>query len=210
MKKWFILIFYVILFLWGITNRDLFLTWIQENNHSYLFVFLFLSTLFATIPIIPFTLFGGLVGVKYGVTVGLMINWFGAFSASLLYYFFARFLLSENTSEKFTKYKKLEKFHSLIEGDTFMAILLFRLIPIIPPFIVHIYSGVSRIRLQTYLVATGIGLVPSMFILAFGGDQLFTNFPQFLLGLSLYLIFVLGIYLAYRLWIKSKVQVVRE
>lgn len=210
MKKWLVFIIYLLIFLWGMANRDIIFSWLQDGSRSYIILFLVLSALFATIPIVPFTLFGGLVGLKYGVTIGLVINWFGAFTAAVIYYLCARYLFGESASKKFSNYKRIKKFHSLIEKYTFISILLFRLVPIIPPFVVHIYSGIRKISVSTYLVATGVGLIPSMFILALGGDQLFKDFSLFLMTLFLYVLFVFTIYIAYRFWIRSKVEYIRE
>lgn len=212
MKKWMIVVFYLFLFIWGITKKEQIILWVNETNtgFSYLCLMLLFSALIATVPIIPFTIFGGMIGVKYGIFLGLMINWFGMFLAATIYYIFARYFLFGYFQSKIQKYKKLHKVHVFIDNHVFLSIVLLRLIPVIPPFIIHIYSGLKPIPLNTYALATALGLIPPMFILAYGGTQLFKNLLQFFIILSLYVLTVLMTYLLYRIRIKSSVRVIKE
>jgi uncharacterized membrane protein YdjX (TVP38/TMEM64 family) len=210
MKKTVVILFYLLAVMWGFINREFIFTFIKDSDESYLYLFFILSVLIATIPVIPFTIFGGLVGIKYGVAIGLAINWFGSFSAAIVYYIMARFIFANYFSRKIKQYERVEKINTLMNQNLFFSILIFRLIPIIPPLVIHIYSGVSKIPPSTYLTATGIGMIPSMLILAFGGEQIFSNFPQFILGITVYISFLLLTYFVYRGWVKGKVRFARE
>jgi uncharacterized membrane protein YdjX (TVP38/TMEM64 family) len=49
-----------------------------------------------------------------------------------------------------------------------------RLIPAFPFFLVNLVSGLTRINVGTYIVATAIGTLPGSFVYAFAGRQLGT------------------------------------
>ena len=47
-----------------------------------------------------------------------------------------------------------------------------RLIPAFPFFLVNLVSGLTRVNLGTYIIATSIGIIPGSFVFAFAGKQL--------------------------------------
>lgn len=212
MKKWWIFAFYLLLLIGGVTEREKIILWLNESNTGivYILIMSLLSALVATVPIIPFTLFATIIGVKYGFILGLLINWVGMFIAATIYYLIARYFLAGYFYKQIRKYKKLDKLHSFIDNHLFLSIVILRLIPVIPPFIIHIYSGLKPIPYSTYVLATAIGIIPPMFMQAYGGTQLLTNLPHFFLVLTLYALTVLIIYLLYRVRTKNRVQLIKE
>ncbi|MBB6454920.1 putative membrane protein YdjX (TVP38/TMEM64 family) [Salirhabdus euzebyi] len=211
MKKWIFLgVFYIITIVVGFQNKALILAWIQESTLSQLPIMFFTSVLLSVFPIVPFTLFAGVMGVKYGAVLGMAINWFGGVSAAALFFLLARYGFQENFRKKIEHYKGLEKFTRMIEQNAFVAVLLVRLISLVPPPVVNIYSGLSRMPFKVYILATGIGKIPSMFFYAFSGSQLFESIGMFIFGLSVYVLFVIFIILMYKKWFKDKEKIITE
>lgn len=200
MKKWCVLLFYTVILILGILNKDLLIAWVHNSDPSDLPLMFLLSILTAAIPFIPFTLFAGLMGAKYGVFIGTLINWTGGFSAAILYFFLARVFFRSFFSHYLERVHKIQRFQGMLEKNAFIAILIVRLSAILPPPIVNIYTGVSNISFRTFLPATGFGLVPPMFMVAFSGSQLFTSILYLSIGIIIYAVFVLSILLVYRLW----------
>lgn len=201
MKKWWILTFYTIILIIGLINKDLILNWIQKSDPSDLPVMFFLSVLIAAIPIIPFTLFAGLMGAKYGVLIGTLINWFGGVSASIIYFFLARIFFRNFFSNYLIRVKGIQKFQIMLEKNAFISILFVRLLTIIPPPVVNIYSGICNISFGTFITATAIGKVPPMLIIAYSGEQMFSSITNLSLGIFIYLLFLLLILLVYKFWV---------
>lgn len=199
MRKWWILIGYIIILIIGLLNKDFILSWIQKSEPANLPIMFFLSAFIASIPIIPFTLFAGLMGAKYGVMVGSLINWFGGVSAGVIYFILSRYFLRDFFSNYLKRLNGIQRFQTMLEKNAFMAILIGRMIAIPPP-VINIYSGVSNIPFGTYLMATAIGKLPPMIIIAYSGDQIFSSLLNFSLGIIFYLIFLLFILLIYRVW----------
>ncbi|MBM7587139.1 putative membrane protein YdjX (TVP38/TMEM64 family) [Bacillus pakistanensis] len=206
MKKSFLIFFYILLMIIGFYNKDLLIHWINDNNASYLPLMLALSILFATIPIIPFTLFAGIMGTKYGIILGFVINWFGGVSAAIFYYLLARYLFADYFKKHTPRFKKINKFNESMKDHAFLAVLIGRLISIIPPTAIHIYSAMNHIPFLKYLLATSVGQIPIMFMLAFGGNQIFAHPLIFIAGIGLYSLFLLGVFFIYRYYFKNKVK----
>lgn len=206
MKKWFILFAYLSLIIAGFIYRDALMAWIQNSDPSELPFMLFLSAFLASIPVIPFTLFGGLMGIKFGVALGFIINWFGSLTAAILYYLFTRRFLADFFKRYVEHYRGVRKFNLLIKENSFLAVLLSRMIPVIPPTVINVYSAVNNIKFSTYIIASLIGKIPPMLFLAFGGSQIFLDIHAFLLGLTIYLIFLLVIFFIYRTYFKRKIE----
>ncbi|WP_026584326.1 TVP38/TMEM64 family protein [Bacillus sp. J33] len=204
MRKWVILIGYIIILTIGLINKDWILSWIQTSERSSLPIMLFLSTLIAAIPIIPFTIFAGLMGAKFGVMAGLLINWFGGVSASVLYFFLARYFFKGFFSNYLNRVKGVVRFQNMVERNAFIAILLGRMIMIIPPPVINIYSGVTNIPFTVFFAGTVIGNLPPMFLIAYSGEQIFSSLRNLSLGVILYAIFILFILLIYKVWFVPK------
>lgn len=201
MKKWPLFLSYLIPLVIGLLNQDSILRWIHDPESPLYFVFV-LSIIIAILPIIPFTLFGGIMGIKYGLFLGFFINWIGSLIAALAYYTFARFLLSDFFKKKLEKDTRLRSLQTTMKNNSFGAIFLMRMLPIIPPVLIHIYCALNRISFLPYFWATAAGYIPPMLFLAFGGEKLFADFNVFIIGLILYALFITAVFSGYRLCLK--------
>lgn len=198
MKKWVILLSYLAVLLIGFLNRDYIIEWIGNRDPSYLPAVFLLSALFATIPIIPFTIYAGLMGAKYGIVIGMAINWFGATSAAVFYFWLARYLMRDFFNRYIKRFEGVQKLNDMIEKNAFIAILIGRMVPIVPPPMMNIYPALNNIPFSTYFKASAIGKIPPMFIMAYGGAQIFSSMKNFLIGIFLYFLFVLCVFWVYR------------
>jgi uncharacterized membrane protein YdjX (TVP38/TMEM64 family) len=78
------------------------------------------------------------------------------------------------------------------------------MIPIVPPPVVNVYSGLSSMMFKTYILATALGKIPGTIIFAYLGNQLFVSFHSFFLGAFIYILFIIIVVLIYRRWYKAK------
>ncbi|WP_264739182.1 TVP38/TMEM64 family protein [Cytobacillus firmus] len=206
MRKWWIVIAYVTLLIIGITNKDYLLEWLRTSETLWLPAMFLFSVLAASIPFLPFTLFAGIMGVKFGAMVGLLINWFGVLCTSLIYFFLSRYYFRNYFTAYLGRYKGINKFQGLFEKNAFIAILFGRMIAIIPPQVFNIYCGIADIPFRHFFIGTAIGMLPPMFMLAYSGEQLFLSLHNLLLGVVWYLLFLLGLFLCYKLWFHNKLD----
>ncbi|WP_221566575.1 TVP38/TMEM64 family protein [Alkalihalobacillus sp. TS-13] len=206
MKKWWILVVYLIVVIIVYLNKEFLWEWIQDSDLTDLPYMFLLSAFIATVPVVPFTVFAGLMGVKYGTFTGLLINWWGGVTASIIYFLLARHMFAGFFGNYIKQFRGIHRFNYMIEKNAFIAILFSRLVPVIPPPVVNIYSGLTKISFWIYLSASAIGKLPPMFIFAYGGDHIFSSWRYTVAGLSAYVLFLFIVFLIYRVWVRNKTK----
>ncbi|MDQ0857363.1 TVP38/TMEM64 family protein [Bacillus sp. V2I10] len=209
-KVLFFAIIYGVILLTAFYYREILLKWLNDTDFSQIPFMFFLSVVLSVVPIIPFSVFAGMMGAKYGIWIGSMINWFGTVGAAIIFFVLARYFFINEFKQYVSRFKGFEKLNSIINRSSFITVLLARLIYIIPPPVINIYSGLSSMSFKTYFFATAIGQIPAMIVYAFLGSQLFTSVQTFVQGLVLYLGFILVVLLIYRKWLKGKSNVALE
>ncbi|RFU70470.1 TVP38/TMEM64 family protein [Peribacillus saganii] len=204
MKKWLILIMYLLVILIGFFNKEHIWQWIQDDGKAHLPLMFLFSAIIATIPVIPFTFFSVIMGAKYGWLQGSFIIWFGGLISCTIYFLLARYLLTDFLKVYVRRFKHIEKFQRMIEKNAFAAVFLARIIPIIPPPVVNIYSGVTAIAFLTYLTATALGKIPPAFFVAYTGGHIMTSWSKLFIVALFYFIFVICILYFYKKWFAEK------
>ncbi|MFC2949880.1 TVP38/TMEM64 family protein [Virgibacillus sediminis] len=198
----FVALYSIILYI-ALIHREELIIWLDRANLAQLPLMFGLSILFSVIPIIPFTIFAGVMGVKYGVWVGAIINWTGSVGAAVIYFILARYYFVNQFQIYIQKFEKVQKFDAIISRNAFISVLISRMISIIPPPVVNIYSGLSTMQFFTYFIATALGQIPGMIIYAYLGNQLAASFQGFVAGLLIYLMFLAILIPIYRHWYRG-------
>ena len=122
-----------------------------------IFVDLLIIALLMLFPVIPFILIAGVNILLYGWIGGFFLSLSGSLLGDSLGFWLARNLGQEWAQ---TKIKKLGKWGSDIEGNSYFIILISRLIPILPSAAVNYAAGLSQITYPSFLFATFLGQVP--------------------------------------------------
>lgn len=184
-------------------NRGPLLDWLHQSDYNQLPAMFLLSILFSIIPIVPYTVFAGVMGAKYGVFIGSFVNWVGSVGAAFFFFVSVRYFFFDPFRNFIRRYEKVETFDEMIGRNGFIAVLFGRLLPMIPTPVVNLYSGLSSITFRQYMLATAIGQIPNVVIYAYLGNQLFTSIQAAALGVFLYASFLLVILSLYYWWYKS-------
>lgn len=206
-KGLFFVIIYGVILLTVFSYRDFLLNWLNNSDYSQIPFMFFLSVLLSVVPIFPFSVFAGMMGAKYGIWFGSMINWFGSVGAAILFFVLARYFFINEFKQYVSRFKSTKTMNGILNRNTFSTVLLARIIYIIPPPVINIYSGLSTMSFKTYFFATAIGQVPAMIVYAYLGNQLFTSVQTFIQVLALYIGFILIVLLIYRRWFNGKSKV---
>jgi uncharacterized membrane protein YdjX (TVP38/TMEM64 family) len=123
--------------------------------------------------------------VNLAATVGAA----GAFLAS-------RYLVGKYFQEKYSE--KLEKFNKEILSHGHNYLLILRLIPIFPFFLINIFSGLTNISLKTFIWTTAVGIVPGTFLYAFAGKQIdYVTSPSEIFSSKVWIIFLILVFLIF-------------
>lgn len=120
-----------------------------------------LQTIF---PFVPYLILAGANVLVFGLYYGFVINWTGAMLGAILAFLLARKWGRNWAHGKLKNQKQMEWFNERLDRHGFWIVLLVRVIPIVPPSLVNVLAGLSRIRFSTYLAATMIGKIPSVWI----------------------------------------------
>lgn len=153
-------------------NRDNLLVFTQDHYVPAVALFI-LAYIFQTAFSLPgatiMTLAGGfLFGSLWGP---LYVN-IGATTGATLAFLAARYLFHQWVERKFGD--RLGPIQDGFARNAFSYLLTLRLIPFFPFFLVNLLSGLTRVKVSTYVVATAIGIIPGSFVYAFAGRQLGT------------------------------------
>lgn len=167
-----------------------------------------LNTVLIIPPVAALSLTAGLVfGAVWGALYLMIGAMAGTTAAFLISRYFGRALIEKMLKGKF--YDLDEK----LAKNGFMAILFFRVIPLVPYEVLNYAGGLSRIKFREYSFATFLGLIPGVIISAFFGGSLgeiksihdiFA--PKFLtaIGLMAFIIAVPALYRIVRKKLKKK------
>lgn len=175
-----------------------YLTNILEFSPLLAAMFSFITmALLAFIPAMPIPLVAGFIGHYFSFPVALTINLIGNVVGSLCMYYLSKNMLMNFAIRYTNKWKKLQGFFNLLERNGFLAVLVGRLIPIMPSAAINLIAGLSNIAFLPFLLATILGKFPTMLGATFAGN----NFEEHqFVTLSLALLYcVILILLGYKL-----------
>jgi uncharacterized membrane protein YdjX (TVP38/TMEM64 family) len=154
------------------TNRDRLLAYTEAHYASAVIAFIALyclQTIFSLPGAAMFTLAGGFL---FGPLAGTLYANLGATSGAALAFLVSRYLFHDWVEARFSR--RLGPLQEGFARNAFGYMLSLRLVPIFPFFIINLLSGLTRIRLGTFVAATAIGIIPASFVYAYAGRQLGT------------------------------------
>jgi uncharacterized membrane protein YdjX (TVP38/TMEM64 family) len=153
-------------------NRDRLLAYAEDHYPTAVLLFIVVycvQTAFSLPGAAALTLVGGLL---FGSVVGTLYVNVAATAGATLAFLAARYLLQDWVERKFGD--RLEPIQQGFARNAFSYLMTLRLIPVFPFFLVNLVSGLTRIKVGTYIAATAIGILPGSFVYAYAGRQLGT------------------------------------
>jgi uncharacterized membrane protein YdjX (TVP38/TMEM64 family) len=124
---------------------------------------------------IAFSLPGGVLltvtgGFLFGPVFGALFAILGATGGATCVYLAARTALGERLRAKAGS--SLQRLQEGFRQDAFSYLLVLRLVPLFPFFLVNIVPAFAGVPVRTYVVATFIGIIPGAFVFASVGNGL--------------------------------------
>lgn len=116
-----------------------------------------------TVFLLPGTVLSFAGAILFGTWQGTLFTWIGATIGSTLAFLWAK-ALGRGFVERLFKGDRFEKFEKSIEKNGFQGLLIIRLIPLFPFNGINFGSGLTKIRLLDYVMATAIGIIPGTFV----------------------------------------------
>ncbi|UCD35457.1 MAG: TVP38/TMEM64 family protein [Nitrospiraceae bacterium] len=131
-----------------------------------------LMVLQAVIAPLPAFLITAANGLVFGVYWGTLISWTGAMGGALVSFMISRLFFETFTSKIRGHRKGIEYIERFSTKYGFRVILTARLLPFISFDVISYAAGLSTIKARTFLLATGIGMIPATIVYtAFGAEM---------------------------------------
>ncbi len=176
----------------GFTQKSALLEIIKAGGSLAILVSTLLVAINVFFPIIPFPILAGTIGALFGTAQGLAITLAGSMAGTMGFFFLSRYGFREAAQNRLQNYPKISDFESLLNRHAFAAILISRMVPIIPAPVVNIGCGLSRVKWLTFFVASAIGKIPNVLLLSYAGAS-FTSNKWLSIGLYGAYMLILGI-----------------
>lgn len=136
-------------------------------------IIVILEVVLAPIPALALYVAGGaLFGTFLGGVLTLVGNLIGAFIAFYIARRFGRNFVERRTDEKMRK-----KFDDFSEKYGIFSLFLLRVNPFTTSDLFSYLSGLTKMRVRDFLIGTGLGLIPMIFIQAYFGESFVKNHP---------------------------------
>jgi len=146
-------------------NKDLILKY-KENNFLFFLIIFFIITILLNLFLCPMFLPTVVIGFIFGKWLGTLILVFGNTIGATLLYLLAKVFFSELISKKFTT--KFTKFIEFFNKNETMYFMFFRLMGGggTPFPIQNLLPVIFNMTIKNYIIATFIGIVPAIFVVA--------------------------------------------
>lgn len=119
---------------------------------------------------IPCGLLSALGGMLFGPLMGTIFALCGLTAGSVITFCLARGF-GKGWAQRIMGHK-YDKYEGYISKDYFYSIFLMRVVPILPFDAVSCIAGMSKARVNIFILATLLGSLPGVFIYVFFGDSI--------------------------------------
>ncbi len=144
------------------------LTWTQQHYFLILLIYMVIYIIAVAISIPGATILTIAGGLLFGIIPGTIYVVISAtIGATLL------FLATKTSLGNLLKAKAGPKLHKLEKGfqhNAFSYLLVLRLIPLFPFWLINIVPAVLNVRLRTFVTATFLGIIPGSFVYVLLGN----------------------------------------
>ncbi|ERI93817.1 SNARE-like domain protein [Clostridiales bacterium oral taxon 876 str. F0540] len=108
-------------------------------------------------------------GMAFGLIKGSLLTIIGALCGGTLAFFIARYL-GQDVIKRFIK-KDISILGKHTQEKGFWAILVLRLIPLVPFDVISYSAGLSEVKYKDFLLATLLGIIPGVMVFSNIGDK---------------------------------------
>lgn len=126
----------------------------------------------ATVAFLPGTPLTLLAGLLFGPIVGGTYAFSGAMIGAVLAFLVARYAARDLVASWMRKSERLRRLDAGVERQGWRMLVITRLVPVFPFNLQNYAYGLTRVRLGTYTLVSGLCIVPGVAVYAFAGGSL--------------------------------------
>jgi uncharacterized membrane protein YdjX (TVP38/TMEM64 family) len=131
----------------------------------------------------------------FGFHTGLIISFIGeCVGAAFSFWLYRKGIKTLNPS-LLNKNKWLQKVQQTQGWDSFIIILLLRILPFIPSGLINLATAISKTSILTFIIASSLGKLPALLIEAYSVKQVLESSNNVKAILAIIALFILVIYL---------------
>ncbi len=130
------------------------------------FVLLYAACCVAFFPVTPLMLGAGAV---FGLWRGFVLVWLGSALGSCAAFLVARHWLRGWVEKRLSGHPKFAAIDAAVSAQGRRVVFLTRLTPLFPFSTLNYAYGVTRVRFRDYAAASGLGMMPGMFLVVYLG-----------------------------------------
>lgn len=142
----------------------------EQHKLWFIVVFVGLYIVSTSISLPGATLLTITGGALFGSILGTLIVVLSATAGATLAFLMSRFIFREALESKYRQ--QLQEFNRGVEENGIHYVLFLRLMPLFPFFLINIGLGLTRLPLNTYVLASFIGMIPGTCVYTNAGQQL--------------------------------------
>ena len=157
---------------WVKANQKPLEVYYQENGLTVMAGFVALFLLIGLFLLPGATILSVCSGAVFGLPLGPLLVSLGSTLGAMLAFFIARTILRDWVEEKFGE--RLQPIHVGLRENDIHYMLVLRLVPLFPFFLVNIAMGASQISWKVFMFGTLLGKLPATWVYANAGSQLTT------------------------------------
>ena len=147
----------------------------------------FIMVAVSLVPFAPIPVLATIIGTNHSFITAFCINLAGTVTGSIILYQLSKSMSQKLTDKLLMKYNHLERFITLIQTNGFIAVLLGRLVPVLPSAGINLIAGISGVTFVAFTTATLLGKFPIILAFSLAGNQLAAGNWYTLILIALYL-----------------------
>ena len=176
LNKWFLLLFFISLLVIFQIKFEIIqnIPSIIEKTASsgpvgYLgFILIYIVSTVMMLPGSPLTF---TAGALFGFWKGLILVSIGSTLGATCAFMISRYLMRKSVEKRFLENKKFQSVDNEINENGWKIVILARLSPIIPFFLLNYALGITKIRFFHFIFASWIGMIPGTIVYVLMGNM---------------------------------------
>lgn len=145
---------------------------LAQQHPAYLAISFLLLAVLACVPLLPTPLVISIIAMQYDWQTAFIVSLSGNVVGSIVMYMLCQRIFFNRAQQWIVKKNNMQRFVRFIEKNGFLAVLVGRLIPLVPSAVMNALAGMMNISFWSFVIATTIGKLPNILVYALAGSEL--------------------------------------